>query len=223
MKRRRWIAGLLALLFFVLFGSGIGVWLAWRSVTLTEEQVRRTVVATLQREAPATFLISGTLDLTVTSTVSNTRYLMPDLLDMKVGTIESEVRLPGRASYGFDLGGFGERDIRVGEDGVVEVRLPSLEVHAVEPDLEAMEVRTEVGWTRLYPDRRSEVERKAMSFAQEMLREQAREHLRASSQPRVNTAEALVKMLTPPLQAAGLNDPQFRIRIGPELVMEPEG
>lgn len=223
MTRRRWTAALLALLFFVLFGAGIGVWLAWRSVAVSEERVRRTVVATLQREAPAAFLVSGTLDLTVTTTVSNTRYFMPDVLDLEVGTIESEVRLPGRVSYGFDLGELDAEDIRVEEDGVVEVRLPALQVHAVEPRLEAMEVRTEVGWTRLYPDRRAEIERRAMGFAQEMLREQAREHLDTSSQPRINTAKALVRMLTPPLQAAGVDAPRLRIRVGPELVMEPAG
>lgn len=224
MTRRRWLAALLAGLFFLLFGSGLGVWLAWRSATtLSEERVRQTVVATLQREAPAAFVVSGTLDLTVTATVSNTRYFMPDLLDMELGTIESEVRLPGRVSYGYDLHGFGERDVRIGEDGVVEVRLPALEVHAAEPQLDAMQVRTDVGWTRLFPDRRAEIERKAMVFAQDMLREQARDHLETSAQPRINTAEALVRMLRPALEAAGMAEPRFRIRVGPQLVMEPEG
>jgi hypothetical protein len=56
---------------------------------------------------------------------------------------------------------------------------------------------------------------------QALLRAQAERHLETSVQPAVNTAEALQALLTPPLQAAGLEAPRFRFRVGPDLTLEP--
>jgi len=39
----------------------------------------------------------------------------------------------------------------------------------------------------------------------------------------VNTARALEAMLRPPLKAAGVDTPRFRIRVGEQLVLQPEG
>jgi hypothetical protein len=52
-------------------------------------------------------------------------------------------------------------------------------------------------------------------------RTQAKERIASATQPRVNTARALEKMLRPPLVAAGVEDPQFRIRIGDRLSLQP--
>ncbi len=190
----------------------------------TEEIVQRTVVATIQQETPASFYVTGELGLTVTSTVKNTEVFLPGVLDWKMGTARSSVRVPGRVTYGFDVRRLGAEDIRIGEDGVVSVALPPLSVFSAEPDLEAMEIQTDAGWTRLYDEKKAEeVERQAIRRVQRVLRQQGARHLEGSVQPRVNTAAALEALLTPALEAAGVETPRFRFRIGGALVMEPEG
>lgn len=190
---------------------------------VTETEVQRTVVTTIQAEAPAAFLVTGTLTMTATATVENTKYLFPDVLRLPLGTTRATVRLPGRLAYGFEVASLRTEDIRLGEDGVVEVALPALRVFSVEPDLAAMEMQTDIGWARLYSRSGQRTSERALAFAQEALREQGAAHLETSAQPRIHTAEALQTLLTPALEAAGLDAPRFRIRIGPNLVMEPEG
>lgn len=205
----------------VVLGVVLAVWLFNQRVTETE--VRQTVITTLQAETPASFLVTGVLDITATTTVENTRYLFPDLLRLDMGTTRARVRLPGRVAYGFDVSVLRPEDIMLGEDGVIEVALPDLSVFSVEPELEAMEIETDVGWARTHARSGQQTTQRAMQVAQRALRAQAEKHLQNTTQPRINTAEALQRMLTPALQAAGIDEPRFRFRVGPHLVMEPEG
>ncbi len=205
----------------VLAGVALAVWLL--QPRLTETEVRQVVVSTIQQEAPASFFVTGTLDITATATVENTRYLFPDLLRFDLGTTRATVRMPGRIAYGFDVTALRPEDIRLGEDGVVEVTLPGLHVFSAEPNLAAMEVETDVGWARTYAGSGQRATQQALRVAHEALRRQGEAHLETTTQPRLNTAEALRKLLTPVLQAAGLADPQFRFQVGPHLVMEPTG
>ena len=209
-----------AALLVVVVGAALVAYWWWPRVS--EERVREAVVSTIQREAPASFYVTGSVELSVTSRVKNTKVLLPGVLDLNVGATESTVRAPGRVYYGFDAHTLRAADIRVGEGGVVEVTLPPLRVHSAEPDLEQMQVQTEAGWARLYDESRQEVERQAIGRVQEVLRAQGRQHLRDSRQPEINTAEALRTLLTPPLRAAGVAHPQFRFRMGTGLVLEPE-
>lgn len=202
----------------LLLAAVVAVWWEVRQATLTREEVRSTVVATLQREAPASFLVTGTLDVTATGTVRNTKTFLPDLLGMDLGTTSATVRMPGRVAYGFDVRELEADDVRVRRGGVVEVRLPPLRVFSVEPDLAAMEVETDVGWARLYARSGRRVEQRAVAFVQDALREQGTAHLRDSTQPRVHTAEALADLLVPVLQAAGLEEPRLQIALGEGIV-----
>jgi hypothetical protein len=218
--RRRWPVFLGVLL---LVGLLIGAWLWNTRPRVTEEVVRHAVVTTLQQEAPASFYVTGYLDLTATSIVENTKQLFPGTLGIDLGTTRATVRVPGRVSYGFDMRGLRPEAIHLRDDGVVEVTVPLLSIHAVEPDLSQLEVETSVGWARLYASSGRRVEQQALRFVQTALRQQAERHLATSSQPRINTAEALERLLTPVLEAAGMENPRFRFLVGPELVMEPEG
>lgn len=215
-----WVAGILLLL--VAAGIAAVLWLQWKT-RVSEKAVQRAVVTTLQEESPASFYVTGTLQLTATATVRNTKTLLPNVLDLSMGTTEATVRMPGRVSYGFDVASLRAEDIRLRENGVVEVTLPPLAIHAVEPDLSEMQVKTSVGWARLYSSSGRKVERQATLVANKALRRQARRHLDASTQPQVNTAKALQKLLVPILKKSGVSNPQLRIQVGPELVMEPEG
>lgn len=191
----------------------------WQVPRITDEEVRRVVHATLQREAPASFLVTGELDLTATATVRNTRYLR--LLRLNLGTSSATVRVPARASYGFDVRALDPAMIQV-LDSVVEVRLPPLRIYAVDANLSGMEVRTERGWARVSGAAEASARDAALESVDEAMRAQAAAYLEDSSQPRVNTARALELMLTPALVAAGLEEPRFRFILGGRLRVEPE-
>lgn len=202
----------------------------------SEVAVRRTVVTTIQEEAPASFLVTGTMDLAVTVRIDSSQYLTPSWLTFLLktaqssglalaeGGAETKVRVPGTVSYGFDIRALQPSMITVGDNGLVGVDLPSLTVHSVEPELQRLEVRSQTsGWLRVLPsDVPEAVRTQALGAAQEAFRAQAQRHLDSATQPRVNTARALKTMLAPSLKATGVDAPQFRIRVGEALVLEPE-
>lgn len=224
----------LGVLIVGLLGIGIGVWWAQGP---SESEVRRTVLTTVQEESPASFLVTGTLDVRVTVHVDSSQFLTPDwvtfvlertqptVLSLLQGASQSRVRVPGRVSYGFDVRSLTSEMIAVEENGIVAVDLPELSVHSVEPDLSRLQIRSSNrGWMRVFPsDTPADVRKQALSSVREAFEAQAERRLQSATQPRVNTARALEKMLTPPLQAAGLADPQFRIRIGDRLSLQPDG
>lgn len=216
----------------VILAVAVGVWWSQRP----SASVRRTVLTTVQEEAPASFLVTGTLDLHATVRIDSAEYMTPDWLTFAVsqaqpsmlsllkGSAQTEVAVPGRVSYGFDVRTLKPSMVRVEDDGVVAVEIPSLTIHGIEPSLAKLKVRsTTEGWMRVFSSEvPGEVRRRAMGTVREALRRQARARLDSTTQPRVNTARALKKMLTPPLKAAGLADPRFRIRVGDHLSLTPE-
>jgi hypothetical protein len=191
--------------------------------TWDETVVRRSVVTTIQAEAPASFYVTGTLQLTATSEVEDTRVLLPNLLPLSLGTTRATVRLPGVVAYGFEVSDLKPTHVDVGDNGTVRVTLPPLHVFSVEPNLNAMEIQTDVGWARTYAGSGQAATQEAIRLAQDILRDQAASHLESNAQPRVNTASALGALLTPVLESAGIDDPHFVFQIGPHLVMHPEG
>ncbi len=205
--------------------------------TPPDATVRRTVLTTIQDEAPASVLVTGTLDIQVTVRVDSAQHLTPSWLTYLLqqtqpsavsllrGGSETQVRVPGTVSYGFDVQTLDSSMIAVDDKGQVGVALPPLSVHSVEPDLAQLEVRSRSrGWMRVLPsDMPEAVRREALGAVKAAFQEQAARRLEAATQPRVNTARALEKMLRPALQAAGVETPQFRIRVGDELVLQSEG
>ncbi|MFB6271363.1 MAG: DUF4230 domain-containing protein [Salinibacter sp.] len=202
----------------------------------SDASVRRTVVTTIQDEAPASFLVTGTMDLTVTVRIDSSQYLTPAWLtsllqatqtgasSLVEGGAQAQVRVPGTVSYGFDVGALTSSMITVGANGLVGVDLPSLSVHSVEPKLGQLKVRSQTsGWLQVLPsDVPEAVRTRALGDVQNAFRTQAQRHLDTATQPRVNTARALKAMLRPPLKAAGVEAPRFRIRVGERLVLRPE-
>ena len=100
--------------------------------------------------------------------------------------------------------------------------MPEPVVYGEEPNLAQMEVETERGWSRLSSRTTEQVRGRAIELVQATMRRQGEIHLRGSSQPRINTADALYQMLRPALVAAGVENPQMRFRIGRVLVEAPE-
>ncbi|MBZ0089539.1 MAG: hypothetical protein K8H90_04090, partial [Thermoanaerobaculia bacterium] len=70
---------------------------------LTEQQVRTTVISTIQTEVPERFLVTGSIEMGATTTSERTTQLLPGILNLEVGRTTVTVRVPGRASYGVDL------------------------------------------------------------------------------------------------------------------------
>lgn len=232
MTRQQRIAILVGMALGAVVTVGVVLWVGGPS----EATVKRTVVTTIQEEAPASFLVTGQLTIETTVEIDSTAAFtpswvtsivaasQPQLLSMMQGTASIRLRVPGTVSYGFDVRDVKPEMIDVASNGTVRVQLPELSVHSVEPDLSNLQVRTSTtGWMRLFEsDVSKEVRESAMSKVVGTFRDQARARLDDATQPRVNTARALQSMLTPPLQAAGVDQPTFQFQIGPELVMNPE-
>ncbi|MDX1438287.1 MAG: DUF4230 domain-containing protein [Rubricoccaceae bacterium] len=182
---------------------------------ISEEKVESTVLTTLARESAASFLVTGALTFATTVESRSTRTVLPGILNLDLGTTTARVRAPGVVSYGFDVRDFESGDIRYLDNGVVDVRLPDISIFSVEPEMESLEIETEVGWARLYRGSGREREQVALREIRPRMRSAAEQYL--TNQPagaQRNTAEALVEMLTPVLETAGLEDPQFTFRFG---------
>jgi hypothetical protein len=197
------------------------VMLVWPRVRprVSEEELQRGVVATIQRESRASFLVTGELEIVATTSVQNTRRVLPQLLDFSLGTSTARIQVPGRAHYGFDVRKLQARQIQLAGDTIV-VQVPQPEVFSVEPNLSGMQVWTEKGWARTGTSVRR-AERGAMALINGALMRQAKIHVASSAQPHVNTAEALQALLTPIVKTFGIDDPVFRFRIGERIIVEP--
>ena len=95
-----------AALFFVMM-AGVLLWVLRPAYDAAE--VQRTVVTTIQQEAPASFYVTGTLDITVTEEVTRTEQLFPTLFallrqaqpswpGLNQASARATVRVPGRIS-----------------------------------------------------------------------------------------------------------------------------
>src|SRR5690606_6574394 len=77
-----------------------GVRQLWSPPEVLVQDVRELVHTTIQREAGASFLVTGYLDVVATATVENRQVLLPGMLDLSLGTTRATVRVPGMVSYG---------------------------------------------------------------------------------------------------------------------------
>lgn len=201
---------------------GIALILMLRGPVLTEREVRQAVFSAIERESPEAFVVTGRLELTVTTRIEDSRILLPGIVGLDLGTARATVRVPGRVSYGFPADSLRPEMVRLTENGVIEVELPELLIYSAEPDLAAMEVETRRGWARL-PGAEAEAERQAIGVIEGAFRRQGAAHLSSSYQPRINSARALQRLLSPALQGLGMDAPSFRFRVGDDLMVEPSG
>jgi hypothetical protein len=182
------------------------------------EKVRDQIVATIQREARASFLVTGTLDITATITHQSTRTLLPGIVNLDLGTSSATIQVPGRAFYGVDARTFKPANIAFRGD-TVQITLPRIEVLSVEPNLAELRTWTSKGWLRT-PTSVREAQNAALHNVNAALMRQARSHIATSQQPSINTADALEAMLRPTLVASGLKQPHFEFELGNRLVLE---
>lgn len=203
----------------------LGVW-ALRDAGPTIEDVRMEILAQIESEAAEGFVVTGRLSSTLSG--SSARRWRLRILDIETGRAEVGVRVPATMTYGFSLDDFGADDVRFLEDGIVEVVLPPLEVFSVEPELEEADVMIEQsGVGRITPSLTEQTIEQTLRQVRPALRERAERHLETSEQPAVNSARALRRVLSTPLEAAGvdLGDVRFRFVLAPgdTLDVTPEG
>ncbi|NBC00649.1 MAG: DUF4230 domain-containing protein [Bacteroidetes bacterium] len=191
-----------------------------------ESQVQAVVLTTLQQEAAASFLVTGTLELAATSRIQHTTYqpLLPYLPPANLGTTHAEARLPGTVAYGFDVRDLTADHIRLDADGVIHLALPPLQVFSTAPDLGHLQVASTREW-RAWLTRRDgrAAERDALQAAQRALRTQAARHLTQAHEPQLHSAEALRHLLLPAVHALGVATPTFRMQMESGLVYEVRG
>ncbi|CAN5746287.1 DUF4230 domain-containing protein [soil metagenome] len=185
---------------------------------LSERVTAEAIHAAVQREADTTFIVTGYLEVVATVRSQDTRVLLPDFLNLPLGTTRATVRVPGRVSYGFDISQLTPGMIRVSGD-TVEVEVPPVTIFSTEPDLSRLEVETTTGWARR-PVTAQEAERRAVQLLSSGLEQQGEAHLARSAQPRVNTARALRRMLEPVVTGLGMERPHVRVNLGAGLVLE---
>jgi hypothetical protein len=186
---------------------------------LTGTEVREAVYTAIQSEADTTFVITGFIDVVAATRSEDSRVLLPELLNLSLGTTRATVRVPGRVAYGFDARDFNREMIRVRGD-TVEIELPIVRVFSAEPDLSRMEVETSTGWARPATTAQN-AQRRAVELLTEALRRQGEAHVQQSSQPQVNTARALRRIAEPVVVNMGIAHPHFRVYLGEGLLMEP--
>jgi hypothetical protein len=224
------LVGVVALLAVLVVSFAVALRLAVPK--LTEEAVQAAVLSTITSEAPASFYVTGTVRITATSSVRSATVLLPGVLDVEISENRAEVKAPGVISYGFDVRLLRAEHIRLvpGSAGAdtVEVVMPPLAMHAVDVDLEALDVRTERGWLTLGTERSDALTQQALDNLRTALRREGHAYLDRSLTPYEHTARALRLLLAPPLEAAGLEQPHFRIVFedaheGRTMVVEPEG
>ncbi len=183
---------------------------------VTEETVQTSVWTAIQSEAPEQFLVVGTLEIGTEAEARSTTRLLPGVLDLPVGQTTVRVRVPGRASYGFDVRRLRPQDVRYTPDGVVVVTLPALSVYAVEPRLEDAELSADAGgWQRLSRSPERAAVRSALAQVRPAIRRQAEAYVAENAQPPRNAARAVARVIRTPLEAAGVRGARFRFVVAP--------
>lgn len=214
---------LLALLVIALVATAAGAAWYWASrPRLTETEARSLISTTLVEEVPEQFLVTGTLEYVTRVERSRQRQFvaMPGVVEVPLGTTRVSARVPGRVHYGFDVREVDVDGLRLRGD-TVEVRLPPLEVFAVEADLENAQIRTDEGWGPLLSPRGYLEERAALQAVRPRLRSRAEAHLVRSGEPERNAARALALMLRPGFAAAGYPDVVFTFVVGEGRALTP--
>ncbi len=194
-------------------GFRLGRW--WQRGHL-EEVVRQQVITTLQRESAESFLVVGSLDIVATVEASSHK----QWLGIDLGTTTARVRVPGRVYYGFDVRALQPASIRLTADRVVEVVLPPLTLYAAEPNLEALQIETEVGWARLYRSSGRRMEQAALRQINAALRAQAEAYLATQVQPQHHAAQAVRTLLHPVLKGLRLDSLQVHPVTASRILVE---
>jgi hypothetical protein len=185
---------------------------------IAPEEIRERIVATIQSEAKASLLITGSIDLTATVTIENAKTLLPGLLDIDLGSARAMVQVPGRAYYGFDVREIDQERITIRGD-TVRIIVPQPKVLSVDANLQELKVWSDKGWLRSATELQK-VERTAIRRIDNALARQAAAHVINSAQPRINSADALERMIKPVVIAAGIDNPVFEFELAERLKLE---
>lgn len=211
---------LFGLLILLGFGIFIGYQLQFPKLpAINEHQVKEEAISLIVKNTENSFLVTGVVDLVLAYTVSD----MKKLFGIDLGTTKTEVRIPGKVFYGVNTKGLSAQDFVFKGDSVW-VYLPPVEMLTVTPNLAKMEMKTEVGWARMYQNSGRGVEQKALKSIPDRMKAQALAYLSNPENVQKNTKKALAKLLLPLLKAKGIKNPQvFILPKNPTLKIQEKG
>lgn len=207
------IFGIICAIFMI--GAGILIGISWQVPSLTKHQVENLAFTTIVQEADTTFFVTGYYDLDTTVRVKDDKTMW----GISLGTTEVNLRVPGRVSYGFNIGQLKREDIQVLQGDTVLVLVPPMSIYSVEPYLEKMDMQTEVGWARLYAYSGQALEHQAMKRVPSQMRGVAENRLKTSKNTYKNTEKAIRRIVTPMLQSVGMTNPVVVVR--PKMTITP--
>ncbi|CAN5621280.1 hypothetical protein BH23BAC4_BH23BAC4_05230 [soil metagenome] len=210
MKQSRIGCGLVAAIALIAVGAALAIFIGGALRSNESREISSTIVTTLLGETEQQYLVTGQYQFLVERRLTDERRVFSDWvprpLNPSLGRNEVEVRVPVAASYGLDLSSLLEEDVTVAEDGSVRIRLPALSVFAVDTDTQLLEYRTQRGWARR-PSGIEEMGSEAFRGIRPAIEDRAVEHIKRAEQPRLNTEEAVRRILRPVLVASGYPDP----------------
>lgn len=187
----------------------------------TIERVQDTVISTLQNEEPAVQIVGGTVEVTASREISDRGRFswVPDWLGapMLFGA-EARVQVSGLVHYGIDGSDFSREHITVTPEGVIEIEIPEIRIIAVEPRLSQMTIRHTSGILR--PGADLPLRDEALADLEAVLREQGQRHIYRNVRSIENVARAMVGILTPAFEAAGMEDPRFRFKLADGVILD---
>lgn len=197
------------LLFGVLILLGIGIFLGYQlqAPKWDVHKIQSESYAVLMKESKQSFLVTGRLDLQTDYRISDTKKMM----GIDLGTTQTEIRIPGTAYYGIKTAALQKADFEMQGDTLI-VQLPPTELLNVSPNLAAMQMKTEVGWARLYKNSGRSIEQKALKSLPERMNAQALHYLNQSDSASTNTILAVKNLLLPVLQSNGVKNPKIWVQ-----------
>jgi hypothetical protein len=216
------------LFLFVAGGVTLGLWMY--ASAPTDHEIKETVLTSLQQETDTTVMVTGYLTVSTRLTIEDARrfpisedlpwYAVPLFRasgspQVNLGTNRTSLQVPGRVSYGISLQDITIDDIEILDRRTVRIDLPELQIYSIEPELQQLNIRTELGWARWSSSGR-QLERRALGEVRTALERQGHQHLQQSDQPAINTMLALERLLGPALRSAGVENPRFEFR-GPSM------
>jgi hypothetical protein len=193
----------------LLIVGGIFIGMSMKMPSLTSHQLQQLAFTTITQEADTTFFVTGYYDLDVTTRVKDNKTLW----GISLGTNEVNLRVPGRVSYGFNIGQLKQDDVQILKGDTVVVRIPKVGIFSVEPYLNKMDMQTQVGWARLYAYSGQALEHEAVKRLPSEMRNVAENRLQTTKQPYQNTEKSLRRLLTPIFQAVGIAKPVIVVRL----------
>jgi Protein of unknown function (DUF4230) len=190
----------------LLLGVGIFVGYTLKMPQINTHKIQEEALTLITKESKASFLVTGKVDLVLEYTLSDKK----EMMGLDLGTTQTEIRIPGEAFYGFSADKLTLKDFKMQGDTLI-LFLPPTEVLTVSPNLAKMQMKTDVGWARLYKNSGRSVEQKALKSIPDRMKAKAVAYVQNSPNAQQNTKKAIEQLMIPLLRSNGVQNPKIWI------------